>query len=156
MSDLDGMRAVGALDFDLLKALRCTKHRRLASGTHGREREAAWTRKDLTGINGRATIKASKPPSRDQVLHKEHFRMELRAASIEMFSRCGSAPQNSFICLSRGHPRETAFCWSALAADPTSIHSAVGCGIGKGHGTRADPSTATAMSWSVWLVTSGW
>lgn len=82
------MRKVGALDLDLMKALRCTKQRRLAGGTHGRERKPAWVRKDLTGINGRATIKDSKPPTRDQLLNRQHFAVEMRVASVEMFSRC--------------------------------------------------------------------
>lgn len=89
--DLDSMRGVGALDMDMLAALRCTQHRRVTGGTHGRERRPAWVRKDLTGINGRARIKASKPPTRAQVLLKQHFAQGLVEATTAVFSRCACA-----------------------------------------------------------------
>lgn len=89
--DLDSMRGVGALDMDMHAALRCTQHRRVTGGTHGRERRPAWVRKDLTGINGRARIKASKPPTRAQVLLKQHFAQGLVEATTAMFSRCARA-----------------------------------------------------------------
>lgn len=96
--DLDGMRAVGALDLDVLRALRCSQQRRVVLGTHNRERKPAWVRKDLTGINGRAKIKDSKPPTRAEILQKQHFAFEMAHAALAMFSRC-AAPLPTHRCI---------------------------------------------------------
>eukprot|EP00892_Ulva_mutabilis_P012036 jgi/Ulvmu1/9204/UM005_0304.1 len=94
IKDVDMLFEVGAIDLNMRLALRCTQQRRVTYGTYGRTRPPAWVRKDLTGINGRATIKRKKSNNPIHKILKRSFASSMEHAARTMFSRGGRLELN--------------------------------------------------------------